>query len=1525
MKHPEWLFDHFHKKIHHAFVVFGLAIIGMLWGTSNILTHTVASWQWGGFLTPDFWDQNPSNANIMYAFFGDGTAGSTAYTKLWDSSCVPTNVLTLPTNFAGGITSANTIYILNAGTYTLTSPIIMDNCSVIVGKGNVYIKPNSNSIVAPIDISNKNRVIVDNIKIDGQNISPRWIYLDSWHNINLNTINVYNSSTMGIYWTNQSSNVSLNNSKLFNNLDGWYFDMSSININNSHFFNNNRWLVVNNTTASINNSQFNNNANGITATTSPLLVNNSIFLNNTVGLYGQSITGIFNTLSFYNNTLWLHLEYSLSLDASWFVDYYGNLNLFNNTTNYLLSWVTLQPWSAPLWSRSIGQMVTWFLTIDYDRFTNPQNGSGQRLLNGTNRTWLIGQQPFDVTKKPIRYIFWGNILKQTIPAWYHDTTLEEYGTNWADYLSTKYITESESSLSPAHQLIVNQYFGSESIFVQNRQTNGCSLSAFQVKTLAPNTFTSSYVFEDHTIYILTGGEYSTAVGWNSNGFIFNGNCIALIWTTDTRFTKSGWGGMNSILYANNKRNIIIDNIKVDGLYFSIASTSTPAQTAIKFDGITNNSTINAVQAYNTSYYGIYLGLNSHHNTIMNSQFFNNMAGIHLYYSSNYNVINNTQAYNNTTYGIWFANGSQRNTINNIQVYNNTVWVFGDLTTKENVINRAAIYNNSDAGIYLKNSSSNMLNDVRLYNNGVGIRTIYSSIGNKYYGELKFFDNWGGNFDWTLGNDTYLSAGTAGLFPYAGVLSTWSNIVSCLYATNPILSWNSLALLTSTCNNTWYVYGFTSEYNSYVNYAFGLNMYKQKVPVRYSSWNSLIQIPSQYNSGKYIAEISAIRDTTPEGVNFVSSGSTELNTWYTTNTYTAGILNIAVPVVVTFNPLTTSGYLVLSGNVFGLTWIVNNGDTLQIHVLTRTWYKETITWTITLWSVTTWFTITTRGLIQTPTTWSLSFSNLTNVPLHIFTWSTTTIAWLETGVFASISFLPSDTSWRLEIYSGAVYVHSWTTGLLVYNGNTVKAIAQSSTWYTQMITGMVRIGLGTGLFTITTKGSDSTPPTTPTIIYPLSWEKAFFITFEWLISSDTGSWLGWYLYEIAEDSGFVHIINTGFITTTTWTIGSPNSGFNKTSTTYYYRIKAKDKDGNYSLRSNTGYFTAIRFTNWDFTNQNDANLRTYYDSDEIILTGIKTGLSILATLDGNGTIYKNGSDSGTGTLVQNGDTIYITVRSSNLYDTTVSSVLTIANRTLSFDVTTKQEWDNWCTLSDDDTSTIQTIFDSLVDNYSGDANKFDEFLYTMQSMLADEIDFTNDCNLQYLEDLINAELGTNVTWDIDTSAHIAPNCKEYMIVFDSTKMGYTSPSFKSVTYFANRDALGRYIDSQNPGDCHTNTYEDASWIFTNTDLSRHIASNGKLYTIQYTSQWYTANEFIVKKYFANISALRNYIDSKNTPQAIRSHEVDTSFTPQTYIAPNGKSYTIYRTDRWYMSYKLIKVKYFFTLTDIQSFIAKNNPK
>lgn len=148
------------------------------------------------------------------------------------------------------------------------------------------------------------------------------------------------------------------------------------------------------------------------------------------------------------------------------------------------------------------------------------------------------------------------------------------------------------------------------------------------------------------------------------------------------------------------------------------------------------------------------------------------------------------------------------------------------------------------------------------------------------------------------------------------------------------------------------------------------MYKQTIPQRYTSGSaSLTPIPSQYDSGKYIAEVFAVRDDEPEFVGFASSGSAQLNTRYTTEVYTAGTVNIPVLATLSFDPSTTTGYLIISGaTMANKTGIVNNGNPVQVKVLTKPGYNETVTGYITIGSATTAaFSITTRGMSQTPTT------------------------------------------------------------------------------------------------------------------------------------------------------------------------------------------------------------------------------------------------------------------------------------------------------------------------------------------------------------------------------------------------------------------------------------------------------------------------------------------------------------------------------------------------------------------------------
>ncbi len=1314
LQHPEWLFEYFHQKVHHAFGIFILAIIGMLRGTSNILSQASAWRQRWGFLNSEFRQQSPNTWNIIYALFGDWSPWSTAYTRLWGSNCIPSTIKVLPQGFNGLAWESNTIYLINPGTYTLTSPIVLNDCSALIGTGDVIIKASNDSTY--IDITEKHNVILDTFSFDGNDANTDNIQINYSQDVSLNAIRSYKTSQYGLI-SSATKNLLIANSYFMNNAYGLALSDGSsyATLNNIFAYNNSEQAiaVTDSDYMTINNAQIANSPVGLALTSHStpwrIVLNNSLLYNNETSITDAWASWYLYNVSIYNSTQWMDI-----LDGSWGIEYYWPLHIFSTDTPFspsgkIISWST-----TPLdrWKWMFDDSDLW---LSYDWMTNVQNSNGQRLLNWTDRAWLRTIFSFDLSRRPIRYVFWWNVFKQAAPLRYKGTILQKYGMDWRDYKHAKYITEPESALLVSQQELVNQYFWDTSIFTKNWQKNWCSLPSFQIKTLNPGIFASSYQFEDHTIYLLTGGDYVSTVAGTNNGFVFNGNCIALIGKPTTRFTKTSAG--NSILYADTKRNIIIDTVKIDA---NLAPYM--AQSALRMDNSTNNSTFNTIKTFNASSYGMYFGIGSHHNTIINSQTFNNtVAGIYFYYSSNYNTVTNVQAFNNSWYGIWFTNGSNRNAVNNFQWYNNKVGLYGELTTQSNVINSASLYNNSDAGISLKNSYDYIFNDIKVFNNKVGIRMTNNSVRNTYYWELTLANNQVSDFEGTTGYDFYLTPGSAWTFINWWILNTWWNLLGCQRVTNPKLSGNGLVLLNNTlCSNSWYLPWFLSSYASTVTYIFWSTTDRQEVPVSYSDTTGIVEVPDHYDITKSVGEPFAL------------------------------------------------------------------------------------------------------------------------IPM-IYTWP------------------------------------------------------------------------------------DITPPTAPVLTALLNGEQVFFVTFEWTPSTDIGSWVDGYMYEISPNTTFSPISAIGYITTITWSLWSPSTWFTATTGTYFRRMKAKDMMGNYSSLSNYGSFTVTDFTGRTSTSKKYADLNTYYDSDTIILTGIRPWLSVMASVIGTGTIYRNGYNEGTNTYLQDGDRIYITVKSSDSYQKTLTWGLMIANRMLTFPVTTRWSSGEICITTTGDKATIQTQFNIQLLSYSGNTNNYTTFLSGMTQKLSGSVNLSDSCNLSYLQNLIATALGITLTGAIDTWTYIAANCKEYPVVYDSTKMGYTSSIFKVTTYFANRDTMGMFIDSRNAWNCHFNTYASSSSVFYNTDPTRHIAANGKIYTILDDTQWYTANEMSVKKYFATLEELRSYIDIKNPLPEVRNHTIDSTFTPLDYSAPNAKTYTIYMTDKWYMSYAFRSIRYFDTIQEIETFIDTNNKK
>jgi hypothetical protein len=240
----------------------------------------------------------------------------------------------------------------------------------------------------------------------------------------------------------------------------------------------------------------------------------------------------------------------------------------------------------------------------------------------------------------------------------------------------------------------------------------------------------------------------------------------------------------------------------------------------------------------------------------------------------------------------------------------------------------------------------------------------------------------------------------------------------------------------------------------------------------------------------------------------------------------------------------------------------------------------------------------------------------------------------------------------------------------------------------------------------------------------------------------------------------------------------------------------------------------------------------------------------------------------------------------------------------------------CHLTTTQKLNIASLFNDLKSSYETEG-RFTSLMQITRSMIKDMQDFDYNCNLDYMQQLIDNYIGG------DENNHIAPNCKEYPISFNETKQAYTSSKFKKIVFFANREALVRYIDVNNPGDCRVNTYGSYDSYYDNTDINKHIAPNGKMYDIKQSDNGFYSPNFLTAKYFSDIDSLRHYIDVRNPAPLVWNHDVDTDFDPIIYAAPNEKEYKIYKTDQGYMSYKLVKVRYFSSLEEIQSFIDKNN--
>lgn len=367
--------------------------------------------------------------------------------------------------------------------------------------------------------------------------------------------------------------------------------------------------------------------------------------------------------------------------------------------------------------------------------------------------------------------------------------------------------------------------------------------------------------------------------------------------------------------------------------------------------------------------------------------------------------------------------------------------------------------------------------------------------------------------------------------------------------------------------------------------------------------------------------------------------------------------------------------------------------------------------------------------------------------------------------------------------------------------------------------------------------------------------------------------------------------------------------------------------------------------FNFDEIEDADLDEYYQSDIISIRWLSDDWYTLAYLwNWRWALYINDDFVWTTWYVKNWDKVYIEMKASDEYSTTIKTTLYVWvwQNVVSWDfkITTK----NWINGRNNSSLTpMQKLWwviyvDSLVEMYKYDQEKLATFLSTFMQLLQDESDHYSkkikeaeedwDEKLAeeyrlYKEAIDFLYVTVKYRYDNldveDRTIYIAPNGKQYLVEYDEARMAYTSPDFTRVKYFPTWELFTNHIDVNNPKAW-------SRWIQWNV-ITTH---NGKVYTIYQTNWKWTSTNFKTAKYFDTKEDIINHILANN-PASNWNHKIDTDFDEVKYTAPNGKVYKIFKTSsEWnnpnmYSSYNFVNAKYFTSLEAAKKFIDQNNKK
>ncbi len=187
------------------------------------------------YLNSTFWNNNPASGDIIKALYGSGDEG-TAYTQnrsgYNSGSCLNAGMTVEFTWVVPTTTIANTIYVINSGTYDVMSSIDLENCVSFISSGTVIIS-GWMATVPVINVISKTNIIIEKIQVNGNNTGHYWLFINGWFNATVKDFQAYDNVIGGgdAYWVflSNASYIHFINTQLYNNTYGlWGIDSNAI-------------------------------------------------------------------------------------------------------------------------------------------------------------------------------------------------------------------------------------------------------------------------------------------------------------------------------------------------------------------------------------------------------------------------------------------------------------------------------------------------------------------------------------------------------------------------------------------------------------------------------------------------------------------------------------------------------------------------------------------------------------------------------------------------------------------------------------------------------------------------------------------------------------------------------------------------------------------------------------------------------------------------------------------------------------------------------------------------------------------------------------------------------------------------------------------------------------------------------------------------------------------------------------------------------------------------------------------------